>query len=30
LQADYNMQVAKSDASLMKRLAGIRRVAAML
>jgi addiction module HigA family antidote len=30
LQADYNMQAAKSDASLMKRLAGIRRVAAML
>jgi addiction module HigA family antidote len=30
LQSDYNMQVAKSDASLMSRLAKIRRVAAVL
>lgn len=30
LQADYNMQVAKSDVSFMKRLAGIRRIAAAL
>ena len=30
LQRDYNMQVAKSDASFMKRLASIRNIAAML
>lgn len=30
LQADYNMQVAKSDASFMHRLAQIRKVAAIL
>lgn len=30
LQADYNMQVAKSDRSFMQRLADIRRIAAML
>jgi addiction module HigA family antidote len=30
LQADYNMQMAKSDTSFMKRLASIRRVAAVL
>jgi len=30
MQADYNMQLAKSDSSLMRRLAGIRRVAAIL
>jgi len=30
LQADYNMQVAKSDSSFMARLANIRQVAAIL
>lgn len=30
MQSDYNMQVAKSDASFMKRLEAIRRVAAVL
>lgn len=30
LQADYNMQVAKSNKSFMERLADIRRIAAML
>lgn len=30
LQSDYNMQVAKSDASFMKRLALIRNIAAVL
>lgn len=30
LQADYNMQIAKSDSSLMKRLANIRKIAAVL
>ena len=30
LQRDYNMQVVKSDASFMKRLASIRNIAAML
>lgn len=30
LQADYNMQVAKSDSSFMSRLANIRRIAAVL
>lgn len=30
LQADYNMQIAKSDTSFMSKLANIRRVAAML
>jgi len=30
LQADYNMQVAKSDSSFMARLADIRRIAAVL
>ena len=30
LQSDYNMQVAKSDDSFMKRLAAIRKVAAIL
>lgn len=30
LQAVYNMQMAKSDASFMKRLASIRRIAAAL
>lgn len=30
LQAEYNMQMAKSDASFMKRLASIRRIAAAL
>jgi addiction module HigA family antidote len=30
LQADYNMQVAKSDTSFMNRLANIRRVVAVL
>lgn len=30
LQSDYNMQVAKSDTSLMARLANIRRIAAVL
>ncbi len=30
LQADYNMQVAKSDKSFLERLANIRKVAAML
>lgn len=30
LQADYNMQIAKSDSSFMSKLANIRRVAAML
>lgn len=30
MQADYNMQLAKSDSSLMRRLAGIRRVAPIL
>ena len=30
LQSDYNMQVAKSDASFMKRLSSIRNIAAML
>lgn len=30
IQAAYNMQIAKSDASFMKRLASIRRIAAVL
>ncbi len=30
LQAEYNMQMAKSDASFMKRLASIRRITAAL
>lgn len=30
LQSDYNMQVAKSDSSFMKRLASIRKIAAVL
>lgn len=30
LQSNYNMQVAKSDASFMKRLSAIRRIAAVL
>lgn len=30
LQSDYNMQIAKSDASFMKRLESIRRIAAVL
>jgi len=30
LQADYNMQIAKSDSSFMARLANIRRIAAAL
>ena len=30
LQSDYNMQIAKSDASFMKRLSSIRNIAAML
>lgn len=30
LQSDYNMQVAKSDSSFMKRIAAIRRIAAAL
>ena len=30
LQSEYNMQMAKSDASFMKRLASIRRIAAAL
>lgn len=30
LQKDYNMQVAKSDVSFMKRLSSIRNIAAML
>ena len=30
LQSDYNMQVAKSDASFMKRLSSVRNIAAML
>lgn len=30
LQADYNMQIVKSDTTFMKRLASIRRVAAIL
>ena len=30
LQSDYNMQVAKSDSSFMKRLASIRNIAAVL
>ena len=30
LQSDYNMQVAKSDVSFMKRLSSIRNIAAML
>ena len=30
LQVDYNMQIAKSDSSFMKRIANIRRVAAIL
>lgn len=30
LQAEYNMQVAKSDRSFMRRLAGIRKIAAVL
>lgn len=30
LQSDYNMQVAKSDASFMKRLSSIRNIAAAL
>ena len=30
LQSDYNMQVAKSDSSLMSRLAKIRKIAAVL
>lgn len=30
LQADYNMQVAKSDRSFMSRLANIRKIAAVL
>lgn len=30
LQSDYNMQMAKSDASFMKRLSSIRKIAAVL
>ena len=30
LQSDYNMQMAKSDASFMKRLSAIRKIAAVL
>ncbi len=30
LQSDYNMQMAKSDASFMKRLSSIRNIAAVL
>lgn len=30
LQADYNMQVAKSDSTFMSRLANIRKIAAVL
>lgn len=30
LQSDYNMQMAKSDASFMKRLSAIRKIDAML
>ncbi len=30
LQSDYNMQMAKSDVSFMKRLSSIRNIAAML
>lgn len=30
LQSDYNMQIAKSDTSFMKRLSSIRNIAAML
>ena len=30
LQSDYNMQVAKSDASFLKRLSSIRNIAAMV
>ncbi len=30
MQADYNMQLAKSDSSFMSRLANIRRIAAIL
>lgn len=30
LQSDYNMQMAKSDASFMKRLSSIRNIAALL
>ena len=30
LQSDYNMQVAKSDASFMKRLSTIRKIASVL
>ena len=30
LQSDYNMQIAKSDASFMKRLSSIRNIAAMV
>lgn len=30
LQADYNMQVVKSDASFMSRIASIRKIAAIL
>lgn len=30
LQSDYNMQMAKSDVSFMKRLSAIRKIAAML
>lgn len=30
LQSDYNMQIAKSDASFMKRLSAIRNIAAAL
>lgn len=30
LQSDYNMQMAKSDASFMKRLSSIRNIASML
>lgn len=29
LQSDYNMQMAKSDASFMKRLSAIRKIAAL-
>lgn len=30
LQSDYNMQMAKSDASFMERLSSIRKIAAVL
>ena len=30
LQADYNMQIAKSDSTFMRRLADIRKIAAVL